>query len=125
MAMGSLHSNAAGPTTLLNLNLKMNVTVWIQIFISTHCLIIRRCPRNIPTHPSFSHLIHISYTIRHKQSGVPLPTFGFNDDIPVLLPQMPCPVLDAREQIIDSAFKLLELAAGPSEMISIALSHVR
>ncbi|KAM0246392.1 hypothetical protein ACHAQJ_010228 [Trichoderma viride] len=58
----------------------------------------------------------------HRQSGIPLEPFGF-DDAPDPSPQTPRPVLDARDKIIDSAFKLLQLVAGPSKIISIALSY--
>lgn len=42
----------------------------------------------------------------------------------LIIPQPPRSVRKARDQLIDSAFKILELAAGPSGMISIAMSQV-
>ncbi|PKK42302.1 hypothetical protein CI102_13094 [Trichoderma harzianum] len=66
------------------------------------------------------------YQIEH---GMLLTTSGFDrylhGDRSKLLPQMPCHVVDARETIIDSALKLLDQVAGPSKMISLALSQVQ
>jgi hypothetical protein len=61
----------------------------------------------------------------HNESGISLPSFHSEDCTPVLSPQTPRPVLDARDEIVDSALKLLHLAAGPSKIISIALCYVR
>lgn len=60
-----------------------------------------------------------------RESGLALPSAGFYTRTPVLSPQTPRYVLDAREKIIGSAFKLLQLAAGPSKIPSIAISYVR
>lgn len=59
------------------------------------------------------------------ESGMSLPSANFDTCTSVLTPQTPDYVLDAREQIIDSAFKLLQLAAGPSKIASIAMTYVR
>ncbi|KAL7938557.1 hypothetical protein V8C35DRAFT_275808 [Trichoderma chlorosporum] len=61
----------------------------------------------------------------HKEYGIPLPSFQDGEGDVFSIHQMPRHALEAREQIIDSALKLLELAAGPSRMISIALSQVQ
>ncbi|UKZ86861.1 uncharacterized protein TrAFT101_002685 [Trichoderma asperellum] len=58
-----------------------------------------------------------------RESGLALPSAGFYTRTPVLSPQTPRYVLDAREKIIGSAFKLLQLAAGPSKIPSIAISY--
>lgn len=60
-----------------------------------------------------------------RQSGESLPSVGFDTRTQVLSPQTPRSVLKARDKIIDSAFKLLQLAAGPSKIPSIAISYVR
>lgn len=59
------------------------------------------------------------------QSGISLPSVGFDTCTPVLTVHTPENVLKAREKIIESAFKLLQLAAGPSKFASIAISYVR
>ncbi|KAL6827659.1 hypothetical protein V8C40DRAFT_264847 [Trichoderma camerunense] len=43
----------------------------------------------------------------------------------ILIPQPPKKVRKARDDVINSAFKILELTAGPSGMISIAMSQVQ
>lgn len=60
-----------------------------------------------------------------EQSGASLPSLGFDTATSVLTVHTPDDVLQAREKIIDSAFKLLQLAAGPSKFASIAISYVR
>jgi 6-hydroxytryprostatin B O-methyltransferase len=59
------------------------------------------------------------------QSGSSLPSVGFDTATPVLTAHTPDNALEAREKIIDSAFKLLHLAAGPSKFASMAISYVR
>lgn len=65
----------------------------------------------------------------HIEHGMLLTTSDFDRylhaDRSKLLPQMPSHVVDARETIIDSALKLLDQVAGPSKIISLALSQVR
>lgn len=60
-----------------------------------------------------------------SQSGTSLPGVGLDARTPVLTLRTPENVLKAREKIIESAFKLLHLAAGPSKFASIAISNVR
>lgn len=60
-----------------------------------------------------------------RQSGMPLPSAGIDLCTPSISPQTPRSVLDARDKIIDSAFTLLQLAAGPSKFSSVAMSYVR
>ncbi|KAH6605740.1 hypothetical protein Trco_004893 [Trichoderma cornu-damae] len=54
----------------------------------------------------------------NKRSGKSLLSVDSDERIPRM-------VLDARDDLMDAAFKLLQLAAGPSKITSIALSHVR
>ncbi|KAL6818011.1 hypothetical protein J3E69DRAFT_358247 [Trichoderma sp. SZMC 28015] len=51
--------------------------------------------------------------------------FHRNLSVPILRPQMPGRICKAKEELIDSAFKIIELAAGPSGMIAIAISQVQ
>lgn len=60
-----------------------------------------------------------------EQSKTSLPSVGFDTRTPVLTVHTPDVVLQAREKITNSAFKLLQLAAGPSKFASIAISYVR
>lgn len=53
-----------------------------------------------------------------EQSGTSLPSVGFDA-------RTPDAIFQAREKIVDSAFKLLQLASGPSKFASIAVSYVR
>ncbi|KAL6897109.1 hypothetical protein GGI43DRAFT_385731 [Trichoderma evansii] len=58
-----------------------------------------------------------------RQSGTSLPSVGFETNTPVLSHQIPHSILNARDKIIDSAFELLQLAAGPSKIPSIAITY--
>ncbi|PNP60232.1 hypothetical protein THARTR1_00256 [Trichoderma harzianum] len=60
---------------------------------------------------------------RHYE-GVDMRNFHRNLSVPILRPRLPNRVCKAKEELIDSAFKIIELAAGPSGMISIATSQV-
>ncbi|KKP06942.1 hypothetical protein THAR02_00922 [Trichoderma harzianum] len=60
---------------------------------------------------------------RHYE-GVDIKGFHRNLSVPILRPRMPGRVCKAKEELIDSAFKMIELAAGPSGMIAIAISQV-
>jgi hypothetical protein len=60
-----------------------------------------------------------------EQSGTSLPSVGFDTRTPVLTVHTPDAIFQAREKIVDSAFKLLQLASGPSKFASIAVSYVR
>ncbi|KAK4073642.1 hypothetical protein Trihar35433_3116 [Trichoderma harzianum] len=60
---------------------------------------------------------------RHYED-VDIKGFHRNLSVPILRPQMPGRVCKAKEELIDSAFKIIELAAGPSGMIAIAISQV-
>ncbi|KAL6696631.1 hypothetical protein J3F84DRAFT_304118 [Trichoderma pleuroticola] len=51
--------------------------------------------------------------------------FHRNLSVPILRPRLPNRVCKAKEELIDSAFKIIKLAAGPSGMISIATSQVQ
>ncbi|PON28700.1 hypothetical protein TGAM01_v202547 [Trichoderma gamsii] len=57
------------------------------------------------------------------QSETSLPSVGSDARAPALTPDTPDHVLDAREKIMDPAFKLLRLAAGPSKIASVTISH--
>ncbi|KAL6875048.1 hypothetical protein J3F83DRAFT_539582 [Trichoderma novae-zelandiae] len=61
----------------------------------------------------------------HQINKMPPISFNVGDANPPLLPHMPHHVRHAREQIVDSALRLLELAAGPSKMVAIACSQAR
>ncbi|KAF3071471.1 O-methyltransferase bik3 [Trichoderma lentiforme] len=60
---------------------------------------------------------------RHYE-GVDIEGFHRNLSVPILRPQMPGRVCKVKDELIDSAFKIIELAAGPSGMIAIAISQV-
>lgn len=60
---------------------------------------------------------------RHYE-GVDIEGFHRNLSVPILRPRMPARVCKAKEELIDSAFKIIEPAAGPSGMIAIAISQV-
>lgn len=61
----------------------------------------------------------------HKTDATSLTSFDSVAYTPTLSSSIPPSVMQAKEQIIDSALRLLELTAGPSKTIAIACSQAR